>query len=83
MKAIEKATGEKAINAIGYCLGGTLLATSLAYMNSKRMNRIKSATFFASMTDFSKPGELGVFIDKEQLQALEKRMQRLEQSKNQ
>ena len=74
--AVVRATGEKSINAIGYCLGGTLLAATLAYMAAKRNTRIKSATFFASLTDFACPGELGIFIDEEQLQALEKRMQR-------
>ena len=74
--AIEQATGEKEINAIGYCLGGTLLATTLAYMASKRDSRIKSATFFATMMDFACPGELGIFIDEEQLASLEKRLER-------
>jgi polyhydroxyalkanoate synthase len=74
--AIEQATGEKAVNAIGYCLGGTLLACTLAYMASKRDSRIKSATFFTTMVDFSEAGELGVFIDEEQLAALEEKMKR-------
>ena len=73
---VVQATGEKAINSIGYCLGGTLLASTLAYMAAKRDQRIKSATFFASMMDFACPGELGIFIDKEQLEALDKRMER-------
>src|SRR5215217_385955 len=76
LDAIEKATGEKAVNAIGYCLGGTLLATTLAHMAAKRDMRIKSATYFVTMTDFSEVGELGVFIDEEQLRALEAKMQR-------
>lgn len=76
LDAIEKATGEKAINAIGYCLGGTLLASTLAHMAEKRDNRIKSATFFTTMVDFAEAGELSVFIDEEQLQSLEERMQK-------
>jgi len=74
LDAIEQATGEKQVNAIGYCLGGTLLATTLAYMTAKRDTRIKSATYFVTLTDFEQPGELGVFIDEEQLKALEDKM---------
>jgi polyhydroxyalkanoate synthase len=76
LDAIEKATGEKSVNAIGYCLGGTLLASTLAHMAAKRDTRIKSATYFVTMTDFSEAGELGVFIDEEQLQGLEEKMQK-------
>ena len=74
LDAIEHATGEKEINAIGYCLGGTLLASTLAYMAVKKDNRIQSATFFTSMVDFEDAGELGVFIDEEQIASLEKKM---------
>jgi len=76
LDAIQQATGEKAVNAIGYCLGGTLLACTLAHMAAKRDTRIKSATFFTTMVDFAEAGELSVFIDEEQLQSLEERMQR-------
>jgi polyhydroxyalkanoate synthase len=76
LDAIEKATGEKSVNAIGYCLGGTLLASTLAHMAARRDTRIKSATYFVTMTDFSEAGELGVFIDEEQLQGLEEKMQK-------
>jgi polyhydroxyalkanoate synthase len=76
LDAIEAATGERAVNAIGYCLGGTLLATTLAYMAVKKDTRIKTATYFVTMTDFEEAGELGVFIDEEQLQGLEERMEK-------
>ena len=76
LTAIEQATGERQVNAIGYCLGGTLLATTLAYMAAKRDTRIRSATYFVTMTDFEEAGELGVFIDEEQLHGLEERMQK-------
>jgi len=76
LDAIEAATGERAVNAIGYCLGGTLLATTLAYMAVKKDTRIKTATYFVTMTDFEESGELGVFIDEEQLQGLEQRMEK-------
>ena len=71
LDAIEQATGERDITAIGYCLGGTLLASTLAWMKEKGDDRIKAATFFTTMVDFKDPGELGVFIDEEQLAALE------------
>ncbi|MFO1068026.1 MAG: class I poly(R)-hydroxyalkanoic acid synthase [Geminicoccaceae bacterium] len=74
LDAIAAATGEKDVNAIGYCLGGTLLACTLSYMATKRDTRIKAATFFTSLVDFRDPGELGVFIDEEQLSALEEMM---------
>ncbi|MFN9337562.1 MAG: PHA/PHB synthase family protein [Alphaproteobacteria bacterium] len=76
LDAIEKATGEKAVNAIGYCLGGTLLSATLSHMAVKKDIRIKSATFFTTMVDFTEAGELGVFIDEEQLKALEAKMQK-------
>jgi polyhydroxyalkanoate synthase subunit PhaC len=73
--AIEQATGEKQINLIGYCIGGTLTAATLAYLASKRRaNRIASVTYFTTMVDFADPGELGVFIDETQVQMLEERM---------
>ena len=69
LDAIERATGEREINAIGYCLGGTLLAITLAWMARRNDDRIKSATFFVTMLDFEEAGELSVFIDEEQLTA--------------
>ena len=71
---VEQITGENEFNAIGYCLGGTLLSTTLAYMKTKGDTRIRSATYFTTMIDFSEPGELGVFIDEEQISSLEERM---------
>ncbi|MDP1717264.1 MAG: class I poly(R)-hydroxyalkanoic acid synthase [Burkholderiales bacterium] len=74
LDAIERATGEREINVIGYCLGGTLLACTLAYLDAKKDNRIHSATFFVAMIDFERPGELEVFIDEKQVAALEEKM---------
>ena len=76
LDAIEKATGEREANVVGYCLGGTLLASALAYLAATKDGRIVSATFLASMIDFSEAGELEVFIDEQQVAALEKRMQK-------
>jgi polyhydroxyalkanoate synthase len=75
MDAIEQATGEHDVNVIGYCLGGTLLAATLAVMAAKGDDRVKSATYFTSMIDFAEAGELSVFIDEEQLSYLESKMQ--------
>src|SRR5229473_5600902 len=74
LAAMEEATGERTANVIGYCLGGTLLAATLAYMAAKRDARVKSATYFVTMVDVTEAGELSVFIDEEQLHALEQRM---------
>ncbi len=74
LDAIEEATGEKSVNVIGYCLGGTLLAATLAYMQAKEDKRVNAATFFTAMTDFTDAGELGVFIDEAQLSSLEEKM---------
>jgi len=72
--AIERATGEKEVNAVGYCLGGTLLAATLAYMAAGKDKRIASATFMTSLVDFTRAGELEVFIDDEQVASLERKM---------
>lgn len=71
---IRKATGEKAVNAIGYCVGGTLLAVTLAWLAARGENGIASATFFATQVDFTHAGDLKIFADEEQIVALEKQM---------
>jgi polyhydroxyalkanoate synthase len=74
LDAVEQATGEHEVNALGYCLGGTLLAAVLAYLKAKKDERIVSATFMTSLIDFIGAGELGVFIDEEQVASLERKM---------
>ncbi|TPM96308.1 class I poly(R)-hydroxyalkanoic acid synthase [Mesorhizobium sp. B2-1-3A] len=74
LDTIEKATGERDVNAIGYCVGGTLLAAALALMASEGDDRIKSATFFTTQVDFTYAGDLKVFVDEEQVAAVEKSM---------
>jgi polyhydroxyalkanoate synthase len=74
LHAIKQATGEDKVHAIGYCVGGTLLAITLAAMAAKKDQRIVSATLFASQVDFTYAGDLKVFVDEEQVAALEKRM---------
>jgi polyhydroxyalkanoate synthase subunit PhaC len=74
LDAIGSATGERSVNAIGYCLGGTLLASTAAYSAAKGDDRITSATYFATLVDFTEVGDMAVFIDEEQLASLERRM---------
>ncbi len=74
--AIAKATGEASVNIVGYCIGGTLTACTLAYLAAKGDDRIASATFLTTMVDFTDAGELAVFIDDEQLAQLETHMKR-------
>jgi len=74
LDAVEKATGVRDPNCVGYCIGGTLLAATLAYMAAKGDERIHSATFWAAQTDFSEAGELSVFVDEAQLDALKAQM---------
>ena len=76
LDAIEAATGVKDVNAIGYCIGGTLLACALSQMAVTGDNRIHSATYFTTQVDFSEAGDLLVFVDEEQLDALDKRMKK-------
>ena len=71
--AIENITGKEQINAAGYCIGGTVLASTVAYYAAKRMKkRIKTATFFTTLLDFSQPGEVGAYINETIINAIEK-----------
>ncbi|MGF1696417.1 class I poly(R)-hydroxyalkanoic acid synthase [Vibrio lamellibrachiae] len=72
VSAIEEITGQEQINAAGYCIGGTVLASTVAYYAAKRMKkRIKSASFFTTLLDFSQPGEVGAYINETIVSALE------------
>jgi polyhydroxyalkanoate synthase len=74
LDAVEQATGIRDPNVVGYCIGGTLLTATLAYMAAKEDTRINSATFWAAQADFSEAGDLSVFVDEAQLEALERQM---------
>ncbi len=74
LDAIEAATGEKKVHAIGYCVGGTLLAITLAYLVAKKKSRVVSATMFAAQVDFTFAGDLKVFVDEERIEQLEAHM---------
>jgi len=72
---IERATGEMKVHTMGYCVGGTMLATTLAWLAEKRRVRVASATFLAAQVDFTHAGDLLVFVDEGQISALERDMQ--------
>lgn len=74
LDAVRKATGEIEVDAIGYCIGGTMLATALALMAKRGDRRIRTATFFTAQADFKESGDLLLFVDDEQLGAIEKQM---------
>ena len=83
IEQIQKLTGEKEVNAVGYCLGGTLLSCTLAYLTAqekqskgKKKNPIARTTYLATLIDFSEPGEIGVYIDEQQLDLLDAQMQK-------
>ena len=71
LEAIERATGEREVNAVGYCLGGILLSALAAWLQARGDARLASTTYLATMVDFSDVGAVGVFIDEEGLPALE------------
>lgn len=75
MDVIEKVTGEMKVHTAGYCVGGTLLAATLAWLAEKRRVRVTSATFFAAQVDFTHAGDLLVFVDEDQITALERDME--------
>jgi len=74
LDAIKLATGEDKVHSIGYCVGGTLLAITLALMAARHDERIVSATLFAAQVDFTHAGDLKVFVDEQQIEALEQKM---------
>lgn len=76
LDAIKKETGSNDVNAIGYCIGGTLLAATSAWFAKKRRKPLASTTYFTTMIDYADSGDLGVFVDEEQLQRLEVEMER-------
>lgn len=81
LREVKRATGADQVNVAGYCIGGTLLACTQAYLAAqetpdKTLPTIASATYLTAMIDFSNPGDLGVFIDDEQIALLEDRMAR-------
>ena len=77
LDAAERATGETETNVIGYCIGGTLTASALAYMAATNDRRVAAATLFTTLLDFAEVGDMSVFIDEDQLRLLDEHMDRL------
>ena len=75
LDVVARITGEDKVNAVGYCVGGTLLAVTLAYMAGTRDDRVTSATFLTTQVDFTHAGDLKVFAaTEEQVGAIERQM---------
>lgn len=74
LDAIESSTGEREVNALGYCVGGTLLSGALALFAREGETRIASASLLTTQVDFTYAGDLMVFVDEPQVAALEKAM---------
>lgn len=76
LDAIKKATNQPSCNVIGYCLGGTLMTATCSYLTAKgEADRVKSLTLLTTLTDFKEAGDLTVFIDEEQVKAVEDAME--------
>lgn len=71
---IQKITGEKSVNAIGYCIGGTLLACTQAWLTAKKKKWITTTTYLTTLLDFSDPGEIGVFINDAMVDAMDRHL---------
>jgi polyhydroxyalkanoate synthase len=72
LDVIEEVTKSSKINVVGYCIGGTLLATTQSYLLAKGDTRINSLTFLTTLLDFEEPGEIGVYLSEEVLPFLKK-----------
>ncbi len=71
IEAAQEISGSRTVNALGFCVGGTMLACTLALLAARRTAPVSSATFLTTMLDFSDPGDIGVYVSPEQLSARE------------
>ncbi len=76
IEAVQEATGEEQMNAIGYCIGGTLLGSTMAWLEKKQRSPIVSTTYLTTLLDFSDPGGIGVFINDHSIRGIERAMNR-------
>ncbi len=74
MREVRAITGEDRINLVGYCIAGTTLSATLAWMAAEKLDWVRSASFFTTLTDFTEPGEVGVFLEDDFLDALDREM---------
>lgn len=75
MDAVKEQTGEADVNLLSYCIGGTLTASTVAYLTAtKQEKRVKSVTYMATLQDFSDPGEINVFVNEASLRGIEKQL---------
>ena len=74
---VKAITGEKEVNAVGYCIAGTTLSLTLALMQKRGDKSIKSATFFTTLTDFEDQGEVGVFLSNDFVDSIEEEVNRV------
>jgi polyhydroxyalkanoate synthase len=72
MDQVRAISGEDRINVVGYCIAGTTLALTLAWLRKKGDKRVTSATFFTTLTDFSDQGEVGVFLNDDFVDGIER-----------
>jgi polyhydroxyalkanoate synthase subunit PhaC len=75
LDAVQRATGTETVNTVGFCIGGTMLATAMGYLAAKGDTRISASTFFTTQVDFEKAGDLKVYVDEEQVKWIEGRME--------
>lgn len=71
---VRRITGAKKVNAVGYCIAGTTLALTLAHLKKAGDASVNSATFFTTLTDFSDRGEVGVFLDNDFVDGIERQV---------
>ena len=74
MAEVRRICGTKQVNAVGYCIAGTTLSLTLAHLEKAGDKTVKSATFFTTLTDFSDPGEVGVFLDDDFVDGIERQV---------
>ena len=70
-RIVREIAGEKKMNAVAWCIGGTILGSALGVMQKRRDSSIGSVTLLTTLLDFSDPGDLGVFLDDEEVKLRE------------
>ncbi|MEH6471713.1 MAG: class I poly(R)-hydroxyalkanoic acid synthase [Halopseudomonas sp.] len=76
LEVVKEISGSKKVNAVAWCIGGTILASSLAVLTARKDATVSSATFLTALTDFEEPGDIGVFVDEDQVSSLIEKVQK-------